>query len=164
MIFGMLTYFYSPFDVDFRWILLILFVTVISRYTSIATVVDFYTRRWRRDASLMDASQSSRLYFFFQGSVAFSLVTRMRGELLETMNVGLMIRLMLFMIWFSTLEIIVVANPLTNRGYRRLSTDDTGEDASTPAERSTDFLFPYLVRMDTTQCPSLLPTNSGKRI
>ena len=164
MIFGMLTYFYSPLDVDFRWILLILFVTVISRYTSIATVVDFYTRRWRRDASLMDVSQSSLLYFFFQGSVAFSLVTRMRGELLETMNVGLMIRLMLFMIWFSTLEIIVVANPLTNRGYRRLSTDDTGEDASTPAERSTDFLFPYLVRMDTTQCPSLLPTNSGKRI
>ena len=161
MIFGMLTYFYFPFDVDFRWILLILFVTVISRYTSIATVVDFYTRRWHRNTS-----QSSLLYFFFQGSVAFSLVTRMRGELLETMNVGLMIRLMLFMIWFSTLEIIAVANPLTKRSYRRLSTDDAGnaKSASTAGDRSTDFLFPFLVRMDTTQYPSLLRTNSGKGI
>lgn len=126
---------------------------MLSRYTAIATIVDIFTKVCRLEPSFATSLQSNLLYFFFQGSVAFSLVIRMRGELLETMNVGLMVRLMLFMIWFSALQIIVVANPLLKRGYRRLSVSEKIENVPITQEPVSDFLFPYLVRIDTTECP-----------
>lgn len=162
MIFGMLTYFYFPFDINYKWIFLILLVTVLSRYTAIATIIDLFTRVCRLEPSFATSLQSNLLYFFFQGSVAFSLVIRMRGELLETMNVGLMVRLMLFMIWFSALQIIAVANPMMKRGYRRLSVSEKVESPPPAQESVSDLLFPYLVRVDTTECP--LCSNQTRQI
>ena len=86
----------------------------------------------------------------------------MRGELLETMNVGLMVRLMLFMIWFSALQIIAVANPMMKRGYRRLSVSEKVESPPPAQESVSDLLFPYLVRVDTTECP--LCSNQTRQI
>lgn len=115
LIFGMLSYIYDFISLDIRWLLLCILCSFLSRYTAIASIIDWFYSSKKRESFLTNNSQSYLLYFLCQGTVAFSLIIRTQGELLDTSNVGLMLRIVLFMIHFSVFQIIIIANPLMNK-------------------------------------------------
>ena len=112
LIFGMLSSIYDITAVDYRWVALALGVSFLSRYTAIASIIDwFFSKR----PFIKDRNQSYLLYFICQGTVSLSIIIRSQGELLDTSNSDNMLRTVLFMIFFSVVQIIIIANPLINR-------------------------------------------------
>ena len=112
LIFGMLSYIYDITKIDFRWVVLALSVSFLSRYTAIASIIDwFFSKR----SFIHNHNQSYLLYFICQGTVTLSIIIRSQSELLDTSNVENMLRTVLFMIFFSVMQIIIIANPLINR-------------------------------------------------
>ena len=93
------------------------------------------------------------MYFMFHGSVALTLVMRMEGELLDTRNVGIMLRLVLFMIWMGVIEILFVAHPLIqSKGYQLVRHESYVEWVNSEKEGvEKDALFPYLVRRESAE-------------
>ena len=149
LLFGMLSCLYSPFKVDWRWLVMTVVVTLLSRYTAIATIINDFFNTKNRDFFLPRHNQSYLLYFIFHGIVSLTLVIRMEGELLDTGNVGLMLRLVLFMIWVGVFEIIVVAQPLIRqKGYSLLRHESSLNWEEAKEETKRDILFSYIVRYD----------------
>ncbi|CBK20445.2 uncharacterized protein [Blastocystis hominis] len=142
---GMLTFFFFPLSVDWRWLALIAGITVVARYASIAT-------EKQRNEFWKMSRQTYLMYFMFHGSVALTLVMRMEGELLDTRDVGIMLRLVLFMIWMGVIEIIFVAHPLIqSKGYQLVRHESYLEWQNSEKERvEKDALFPYLVRRESS--------------
>lgn len=147
---GMLTFFFAPLSVDWRWLGLIAGITGVARYAAIATVFyDFWQEKQRVEFWKM-SRQTYLMYFMFHGSVALTLVMRMEGELLDTGDVGIMLRLVLFMIWMGVIEIILVAHPLIqSKGYQLVRHESYLEWMNSEKEGTErDALFPYLVRRE----------------
>ena len=149
---GMLTFFFFPLSVDWRWLALIAGITGVARYASIATVFyDFWQEKQRNEFWKM-SRQTYLMYFMFHGSVALTLVMRMEGELLDTRDVGIMLRLVLFMIWMGVIEIILVAHPLIqSKGYQLVRHESYLEWMNSEKDGvEKDALFPYLVRRESS--------------
>ena len=150
---GMLSFFFFPLSVDWRWLGLTAGITVLARYASIATVLyDFWPEKQRSEFWKM-SRQTYLMYFMFHGSVALTLVMRMEGELLDTRNVGIMLRLVLFMIWMGVIEILFVAHPLIqSKGYQLVRHESYVEWLNSEKEGvEKDALFPYLVRRESAE-------------
>lgn len=172
----MLSYLYPFTSIDYRWLLLGLTVSLLSRYTAVASILDWFHSSRYFQPFLTKNGQSYLLYFMCQGTVALSLIIRTGGELLDTSNVGIMLRVVLFMIHFSVLSIIIIANPLMERRktnfirtesnlhfsdsldyFEAVSQGNDDDDIvfesfkrDTIRNHSTDCIFPYLVKIDTT--------------
>lgn len=150
MIFGMLSYIYNFASIDIRWLLLALCVSFLSRYTAIASIFDrIYSSP--KQSFLTNHKQSVLLYFLCQGTVAFSIILRTQGELLDTSNTDIMLRIVLFMIHFSVIQIIIIANPLT-RGKNASNTNvEVSNDDEERAKQVPNDLFPYTVTIDDSK-------------